>query len=87
MAHLTRIFLGIPPILQRQLKSGGFGHARKVRDWRGIMVKGLVYAASAEPAWERSNKVELLLVRVGNKVWNFGNILWCGNGTGKAYCR
>ena len=40
------------------------------------MAKRLVYAASAEPASERSKKVELLLVRVGNKGWNFGNILW-----------
>ena len=76
MAHLTGTFLGISLILQRQLKAGGFGQARRVRDWRGIMAKGLVYAASAEPASERRKKVELVLVRVVNKVWNFGNLLW-----------
>ena len=76
MAHLTGTFLGISPILQRQLKAGGFGHARRVRDWRGVMAKRLVYGASAEPASERSKKLELVLVGVGNKGWNFGNILW-----------
>ena len=30
MAHLTGTFLGIPLILQRQLKAGGFGQARRV---------------------------------------------------------
>ena len=36
----------------------------------------LVYAASDGPASGRSKKVELALVGVGNKSWNFGNILW-----------
>ena len=49
---------------------------RRVKDWRGVMAKRLVYAASDEPASERSEKVELVLVGVGNKGWNFGNILW-----------
>ena len=54
---------------------------RRVKDWRGVMAKRLVYATSDEPASdkpasERSEKVELVLVGVGNKGWNFGNILW-----------
>ena len=40
---------------------------RRVKDWRGVMAKKLVYAASDEPASERSEKVELVLVGVGNK--------------------
>ena len=38
--------------------------------------KRLVYAASDEPASERSEKVELVLVGVGNKGWNFGTTFW-----------
>ena len=45
---------------------GGVGHARRVRDWRGVMGKKLVYAASDERASERSVKVESVLVDVGN---------------------
>ena len=52
------------------------GHVRKVRDCRGITAKRLVYAASAESASGRSKKVELVLVGVGHKGWNFGNLLW-----------
>ena len=40
---------------------------RRVKDWRGVMVKGLLYAASDEPASEPSEKVDLVLVGVGNK--------------------
>ena len=76
MAHLTGTLLGIALMLQRQLKAGGFGHARRVRDWRVVMGKKLVYAASDEPASERSEKVELVLAGVGNKGQSFGNILW-----------
>ena len=39
---------------------------RRVRDWRGVMGKKLVYAASDERASERSVKVESVLVDVGN---------------------
>ena len=49
---------------------------RRVKDWRGVMAKRLVYSTSDQPASERSEKVELFLVGVGNKGWNFGNILW-----------
>ena len=47
-----------------------------MKDWRGVMAKRLVYAASDEPASERSEKLQIVLVEVGNKGWNFGNILW-----------
>ena len=40
---------------------------RRVKDWRGVMAKRLVYAASDEPTSERSEKVDLVLVGVGNK--------------------
>ena len=40
---------------------------RRVKDWRGFMAKKLVYAASDEPASERSEKVDLVLVALGNK--------------------
>ena len=40
---------------------------RRVKDWRGAMAKGLLYAASDEPASEPSEKVDLVLVGVGNK--------------------
>ena len=40
---------------------------RRVKDWRGVMTKRLVYTASDEPASERSEEVELVLVRVGNR--------------------
>ena len=49
---------------------------RRVKEWHGVMATKLVYAASDEPAPERSEKVELVLVGAGNKGWNFGNILW-----------
>ena len=49
---------------------------RRVKDWRGVMAKRLVYAESDEPASERSEKLQIVLVEVGNKGWNFGNILW-----------
>ena len=57
----------------REAYPGRFGDAhlrtlqRRVKDWRGVMAKKLVYAASDEPASERSEKVELVLVGVGNK--------------------
>ena len=40
---------------------------RRVKDWRGVMAKGLLYAASDGPASEPSEKVELVLVGVGNQ--------------------
>ena len=40
---------------------------RRAKDWCGGMAKRLVYAASDEPVSERSEKVELVLVGVGNK--------------------
>ena len=40
---------------------------RRVKDWRGVMAKRLVYPTSDEPASERSEKVELVLVGMGNK--------------------
>ena len=52
---------------------GRFGDAqlrtlqRRVKDWRGVMAKGLLDAASDEPASEPSEKVDLVLVGVGNK--------------------
>ena len=66
----------------REAYPGRFGDAhlrtlqRRVKDWRGVMAKRLVYAASDEPASERSEKVGLALVAAGNKGYNFGNILW-----------
>ena len=56
-----------------QAHPGRFGDAqlrtlqRRVKEWRGVMAKKLVYAASDEPAPERSEKVELVLVGAGNK--------------------
>ena len=35
---------------------------RRVKDWRGVMARKLVYAAPVGPAPERSEKVELVLV-------------------------
>ena len=52
---------------------GRFGDAqlgmlqRKVEDRYDVMAKGLVCAASDEPVSERSDKVELVLVGVGNR--------------------
>ena len=57
----------------RETYPGRFGDAqlrtlqRRVKDWRGVMAKGLIYAASDEPASEPSEKVDLVLVGVGNK--------------------
>ena len=57
----------------REAYPGRFGDAhlrtlqRRVKDWRGVMAKRLVYSTSDEPASERSEKVELVLVGVGNK--------------------
>ena len=56
----------------REAYPGRFGDAQlrtlqcRVKDWRGVMAKRLVYAASDGPASERSEKVELGLVGVGN---------------------
>ena len=65
MAHLAGTFLGISPNITTTAQGGGSGHARRVRDWRGITAKGLVYPASDGPALERSKKVELALVGAG----------------------
>ena len=58
----------------------GDAHPRKlqrgVKDWRGVMAKRLVCAASDEPAQEPSEEAELVLAAAGNKGWNFGNIPW-----------
>ena len=57
----------------REAYPGRFGDAqlrtlqRRVKDWRGVMAKGLLYAAPDEPVSEPSEKVELVLVGVGNK--------------------
>ena len=57
----------------REAYPGRFGDAhlrtlqRRVKDWRGVMAKRLVYSTSDEPASERSEKVELVLVGMGNK--------------------
>ena len=40
---------------------------RRVKNWRVVMVKGLIYAAHDEPASEPNEKMESVLVRVGNK--------------------
>ena len=71
-----RDFSGHPPNIATTAPGGGSGHAGRVRDWRGIMAKELVHATSDGPASERRKKVELALVGVGNKSWNFGNTLW-----------
>ena len=57
----------------RKAYPGRFGDAqlrtlqRRVKEWRGVMAKKPVYAASDELASERSEKVELVLGGVGNK--------------------
>ena len=57
----------------REAHPGRFGDAqlrtlqRRVKDWRGVMAKGLLYPASDEPASEPSEKMESVLVGVGNK--------------------
>ena len=56
-----RDFSGHSPNITTTAQGGGFRHVRRVRDWRGVMGKKLVYAAS-----ERSEKVELVLVGAGN---------------------
>ena len=38
---------------------------RRVKDWRGVMAKRLVYTASDEPAVELRYRGELALVRTG----------------------
>ena len=38
---------------------------RRVKDWRGVMAKSLVYAASDEPAVEQRYRGELALVGTG----------------------
>ena len=57
----------------REAYPGRFGDAqlrtlqRRVKDWRGVMAKRIVYAATDGPASERGEKVELVLVGVGDK--------------------
>ena len=41
---------------------------RRVKDWRRIMAQHLVYAGSDEPAPERSDGAELVLVGARNKI-------------------
>ena len=56
----------------REAYPGRFGDAqlrtlqRRVKDWRGVMAKELLYATSDESASEPREKVELALVGVGN---------------------
>ena len=45
---------------------------RRVKDWRRVMAQHLVYAGSDEPAPERSDGAELVLVGAGNKVPTVG---------------
>ena len=71
-----RDFAGHFPNTTTADQGGSFGHARRVKDWRGVTAKRLVHAASDEPAAARSKKVELALAGVGNKSWNFGDLLW-----------
>ena len=55
----------------RAAHSGRFSNAqprtlqRRVKDWRGVMAKRLVYAASDEPAVEQRYRGELALVGTG----------------------
>ena len=57
----------------REPYPGRFGDAqlrtlqRRVKGWLGVMAKGLLDAASDEPVSEPSEKVELVLIGVGNK--------------------
>ena len=57
----------------RKAHPGRFGDAqlrtlqRRVKDWRGLMARKLVYAAPVEPAPEPSEKMVLLFVGVGNR--------------------
>ena len=47
---------------------------RRVRQWRGIKSKELVYAAAGEPMAELPTMPELVLVGVDPKCWSYGNI-------------
>ena len=55
----------------REAYPGRFGDAhlrtlqRRVKDWRGVMAKRLVYAASDEPEVEQRYRGELALVGTG----------------------
>ena len=49
---------------------------RRVKDWRGVMAKKLVYAAPDKPVLEARDRGELVLTGTGIRDWNFGNILW-----------
>ena len=66
----------------RETYLGRFGDAqlrtlqRRVKDWRGVMAKRLVYAASDEPAVEQRYRDESALVLAGISGYNFGNIIW-----------
>ena len=50
-----------------------------MKEWRGVIVKKLLYAASLEPESERNEKVESVLVGAGIRGWNIGNIRLGGN--------
>ena len=76
-----RDFSGHLPNITTKSQGGGFGHAGRVRDWRGIMAKELVYAASAGPASERSKRVELVLVRIGIRAGI--SVTFSGEATGR----
>ena len=55
----------------RKAQPGRFGDAqlrtlqRRVKDWRGVMAKKLVYAAPDEPLLEQKNRGELVLAGTG----------------------
>ena len=48
---------------------------RAVKDWRGVMAKKMVCAASGEPAVEQHYRGESDLVETGISGWNFANII------------
>ena len=49
---------------------------RRVKEWRGIMAKKLVYAGTDEASAASSGLPELALIGADSKCYSFGNILW-----------
>ena len=49
---------------------------RRVKDWRGVTAKKLVYAVSDELTAAQPCREEPTLVGAGIRGWNFDNILW-----------
>ena len=60
---------------------------RRVQQWRGTMVIKRVYAASETTLSNLVITTGTPLIGDDPKCCFFGNILWGGNRTGKAYCR